>query len=113
MSQEAVIDFFEAVSQNEQLQERLMNIIESSENDREDVATFASESGYEITADELWAEIQKRQADFSQRQEAGELSDEELEAVAGGEFVATAMSIFAVTAFTAGQTILLTTKVKW
>ncbi|WP_330204438.1 Nif11-like leader peptide family natural product precursor [Cyanobacterium sp. Dongsha4] len=91
MSQEAVVQFLDAVPENEELQQRLVAILESSENDRADAAELANEYGYDITPDELWTEIQKRQAQASERQEAGELTDEELEAVAGGELVITAI----------------------
>ena len=46
---------------------------------------LANSKGYDFSSDELWAEIQKRQAEFERKQAAGELSDEELEAVAGGK----------------------------
>lgn len=110
MSQEAVVQFLDAVPENEELQQRLVAILESSENDREDAAKLANEYGYDITPDELWAEIQKRQAEAARRQESGELTDEELEAVAGGEVVA-----MTVAAISAASTIFsaLITKIKW
>jgi hypothetical protein len=49
------------------------------------VTALANSKGYDFSSDELWAGIQKRQAEFSQHEAAGELSDEELEAVAGGD----------------------------
>jgi len=55
-----------------------------AENDREAVTALAKSKGYDFSSEELWAEIQKRQAEFSQQEASGELSDEELEAVAGG-----------------------------
>jgi len=48
------------------------------------VTALAKSKGYDFSSEELWAAIQKRQAEFSQKEAAGELSDEELEAVAGG-----------------------------
>ena len=56
-----------------------------SENDREAVTALAKSKGYDFSSEELWAEIQKRQAELNQQQASGELSDQELEAVAGGE----------------------------
>ncbi|MBD2395823.1 Nif11-like leader peptide family natural product precursor [Cyanobacterium aponinum UTEX 3222] len=115
MSQESAVQFLEAVPENEELQQKLVAILESSENDREDAAQLANEYGYDITPDELWAEIQKRQQDLEARQEAGELTDEELEAVAGGEFVATAVVATVVGAAGLGWTIGsgIAPKIKW
>ena len=71
------------VGEDATLQAELGQALES-ENDREAVAALANSKGYEFSSDELWAEIQKRQAELAQSQAAGELSDAELEAVAGG-----------------------------
>ena len=91
MTVEAVNQFLEKVSEDEKLQEELAKALEV-ENDREAATELAGKYGYEFNSDELWQEVQKRQTDLQQRQEAGELSDEELEAVAGGESaVATAL----------------------
>ncbi|MTF40708.1 Nif11-like leader peptide family RiPP precursor [Cyanobacterium aponinum UTEX 3221] len=116
MSKEAVISFLDAVPQNEELQQKLVAILESSENDREDAAQLANEYGYDITPDELWTEIQKRQQETKVRQEAGELTDEELEAVAGGELlVATIASTVAMTVSVGGSIAvgILAPKIKW
>ncbi len=78
MSAEAVSDFLKKVAEDEALMGELAQAMEA-EDDRAAVAQLAISKGYDVTADELWAEVQKRQA------EAGtELSDEELESVAGG-----------------------------
>jgi len=61
MSQKAAVQFLDAVPENEELQRKLVTIMESSDNDREEAAQLANEYGYDITPDELWAEIQKRQ----------------------------------------------------
>ncbi|GAB4317530.1 MAG: hypothetical protein Kow0091_24960 [Geminocystis sp.] len=112
MSQEAVISFLDAVPQNEELQRKLATILESSENDREDAAQLANEYGYDITPDELWAEIQKRQQEVKARQNAGELTDEELEAVAGGEMiVATIAATVALTVSVGGS--IAISQAKW
>ncbi len=83
MSAIAVQEFLEKLQTDESLAQELVKALEA-ENDREAVAELATSKGYEVTSEELWAEVQKRQAGLQQRQEAGELSDEELEAVAGG-----------------------------
>lgn len=78
MSAEAVSDFLKKVAEDEALMGELAQAMEA-EDDRAAVAQLAISKGYDVTADELWEEVQKRQA------EAGtELSDEELESVAGG-----------------------------
>jgi predicted ribosomally synthesized peptide with nif11-like leader len=86
MSIEAVHSFFEELKTNQELQIELAKALES-DNDREEVTKLANANSYNFTPDELWAEVQKRQAEALKRQESGELSDEELEAVAGGEFI--------------------------
>jgi predicted ribosomally synthesized peptide with nif11-like leader len=78
-----VQEFLAKVEADQALQTQLAQALES-DNDREAVTGLAKSKGYEFSSDELWAEIQKRQAEFSTREAAGELSDEELEAVAGG-----------------------------
>jgi len=115
MSQEAAVQFLEAVPENEELQQKLVKVLETSENDREEAAKLANEYGYDITPEELWAEIQKRQQDLEARKEAGELTDEELEAVAGGEFVATAVVATVVAAAGLGWTVggAIAPKIKW
>jgi hypothetical protein len=85
MSTTAVQDFLTKVSEDQALQGELAKALEA-ENDRaggDGSGQFAN--GYDFSPDELWAEVQARQADLEKRQAAGELSDEELEAVAGGE----------------------------
>jgi predicted ribosomally synthesized peptide with nif11-like leader len=78
-----VQEFFNQIEEDQALQTELAKALES-DNDREAVTALAQSKGYEFSSDELWAEIQKRQADFTSREAAGELSDAELEAVAGG-----------------------------
>ena len=48
------------------------------------MTALTKSKGYDFSSEELWAEIQKRQAELNQQEASGELSDEELEAVAGG-----------------------------
>lgn len=83
MAVEAVSQFFQAIAQDQSLQAELLQAMQS-ENDRVAVTELANHRGFNFTSEELWAEVQKRQAEFEQRQQAGELTDEELEAVSGG-----------------------------
>jgi predicted ribosomally synthesized peptide with nif11-like leader len=94
MSATAVQEFFDKLQTDESLAQELVKALDS-ENDRESVTELAISKGYEITSDELWAEVKKRQEDLTQRQDAGELSDEELEAVAGGEVVVATITLVA------------------
>ena len=79
MSIEAVNQFLEKVTQDNQLQEELTKAMEA-EDDRQAVTDLANNKGYQFTVEELMAEIEKRQKAL----ESGELSEEELESVAGG-----------------------------
>jgi predicted ribosomally synthesized peptide with nif11-like leader len=83
MSNTKVVDFLNKIGEDALLQTELAQALEA-DNDREAVTALAKSKGYEFSSDELWAEVQKRQSDFSARQAAGELSDAELEAVSGG-----------------------------
>lgn len=83
MTTASVQDFLSKVSEDTALQSELAQALES-ENDAEAVTTLARSKGYEFSVDELQAEIQNRQAEITKRQESGELSEDELEAVAGG-----------------------------
>lgn len=86
MTAAAVQDFLAQVGQDPSLQTELTQALEA-DNDREAVTALAQSKGFDFTPEELWAEVQKRQADFQSNPQAGdmELSDEELESVAGGE----------------------------
>ena len=86
MSMKQVEQFLDAVKDDEALQAELSKAMES-EDDRQAVTDLANSKNYQFSSDELWAEVQKRQNAAKARQAAGELTDEELEAVAGGEFV--------------------------
>ncbi|GCL37701.1 MAG: Nif11-like leader peptide family RiPP precursor [Sphaerospermopsis kisseleviana] len=83
MSVNKVEEFLNQIAEDEALQTDLAKALEA-ENDREAVTELANSKGYDFSSEELWAEIQKRQAEFEQKQAEGELSDEELEAIAGG-----------------------------
>jgi len=84
MSDTKVEEFLKKVEEDQALQAELAQALESENDHREAVTALANSKGYDFSSDELWAEIQKRQTEISQKQIAGELSDEELEAVAGG-----------------------------
>jgi predicted ribosomally synthesized peptide with nif11-like leader len=114
MSTQSVTQFLERVETDEQLQEELAQVIESAESagenaDRQGATELGKRYGYDFSSEELWAEIQKRQGEFQQRQASGELSDEELESVAGGG------EIWITTVFTATATIAtaIIPKIKW
>jgi predicted ribosomally synthesized peptide with nif11-like leader len=83
MAVEAVSQFLQKVTEDQSLQAELVQAMQA-ENDREAVTQLGNENGFDFTSEELWAEVQKRQAEFEQRQAAGELTDEELEAISGG-----------------------------
>ena len=102
MSTQAVNEFLQKVSEDSQLQEELAQALET-ENDRQAATDLAAKHGYQFTADELWAEIQNRQSEFSQSQDSGELNEEELEAVAGGGTPSVVL----------GVTGLVASKIKW
>ena len=86
MSATAVQEFLGKVSEDQALQNDLAKALEA-ENDRQAVTDLANSNGYDFSPEELAAEIERRQQEFAQRQEASELSDEELESVAGGELL--------------------------
>ena len=83
MSIEAVNQFLTKVSEEQQLQAELAQAMES-DNDRQAATALAAKYGYEFTPEELWSEIQNRQSEFQSNQASNALSEEELEAVAGG-----------------------------
>ena len=83
MSTQAVNQFLQKVTEDSQLQQELAVALEG-ENNPQAVIDLGVKHGYEFTDDEFWAGIQNRQSEFQQKQDAGELNDEELEAVAGG-----------------------------
>jgi predicted ribosomally synthesized peptide with nif11-like leader len=83
MSNPKVHEFLNKIGEDTSLQAELSHALES-DNDRQAVTDLAKSKGYEFSSDELWAEVQKRQAEFSTKQTSEELSEEDLEAVAGG-----------------------------
>jgi predicted ribosomally synthesized peptide with nif11-like leader len=112
MSAIAVQEFLDNIQTDESLAQELIKALES-DNDREAVAALATSKGYEVSSEELWAEVKKRQEELNERQGAGELSDEELEAVAGGEFIVGSIVISILTGAAAGYTVNQIPKAKW
>lgn len=112
MSAVAVQEFLDKIQTDESLAQELVKALEA-DNDREAVAELATSKGYEVSSEELWAEVQKRQEELNQRQGAGELSDEELEAVAGGEFIVGSIIISILTGAAAGYLVNQIPPVKW
>ena len=111
-----VEEFLNNVGEDQDLQADFAKALEA-ENDREAVTALAKSKGYDFSSEELWAAIQKRQAEFSQKEAAGELSEEELEAVAGGvtpiasiAVASAAASVFGATFGVGGK---LGEKIKW
>jgi predicted ribosomally synthesized peptide with nif11-like leader len=115
MSNQKVEEFLTKVGEDPSLQTELSHALES-DNDRQAVTDLAKSKGYEFSSDELWAEVQKRQAEFSTKQTAGELSEEDLEAVAGGATpIAGAAIVTSAALFSTGYTIGkdIGAKIKW
>ncbi len=83
MSIEAVNQFLTKVSEDQELQAELATAMEA-ENDRQATTELAVKHGYNFTPEELASEIENRQSKFQTKQEANQLNEEELEAVAGG-----------------------------
>lgn len=92
MSTEAVNQFLQKVSQDAQLQEELAAALQS-ENRLDAVTQLAASNGYEFAPEEIKQEFENQESEFAARQQAGELSDEELEAVAGGATPSVVVSI--------------------
>ena len=98
-----VTEFLNRVGKDENLQKELAGALQA-EDDREAVTNLAQTKGYEFSSEELWAEVQKRQAEAQKKQDSDELSDEELEAVAGGGEIIVSLSITVLASATAGAT---------
>jgi len=79
MSKENLVKLMQAAAEDEQLGQQLQ-----SANSYEAVKSLASEQGYELG--DLSAEEAQRTVDVITGAASGELSDEELELVAGGNF---------------------------
>ncbi len=83
MSKEAVNKFLQTLTENSELRNEVAKVI-NGENYNQAATELAAKHGYKFTSNELWAEIKEIQSQFEQRQAEGKLSEEELEAVAGG-----------------------------
>ncbi|MEN9232324.1 MAG: Nif11-like leader peptide family natural product precursor [Thermostichus sp. DG02_5_bins_236] len=83
-------DFLDQVAQDEQLMHQLVLALEEDD-DRAAVASLAVSKGFDITPDELWEEVKSRQQEIVRHQDKGELSDDELEAIAGGGLLLTGL----------------------
>lgn len=100
MSIESVNEFLARVESDEQIQSELAQVIESADGEdatdldqkyKDGASDLGKKYGYNFTSEELWAEIKQRQDQFEQRQNSEELSDEELEAIAGGSVITVAV----------------------
>ncbi|MGD1913914.1 MAG: Nif11-like leader peptide family natural product precursor [Rivularia sp. (in: cyanobacteria)] len=80
MSIDAVNQFLEKVAQDSKIQEELAQVMEA-EDHRQAAVELGAKHGFEFTSEELMTEVEKRQQAAI---ESGQLSEEELEAVAGG-----------------------------
>ncbi len=118
MSMTSVQEFLTKVSEDPTLQEQIAKAMES-DNDRQAVTDLARSQGFEFTATELSQEIENREAAIKQQAEAGELSEDELESVAGGATptlittVAASKLIIASIGLGGGITVAAINKSKW
>ena len=83
MSQQAVADFMTKVSENESLQKEFDSVLDHNEgmSVNQALADLGVNHGYEITAEDM---EKLRLALKAQKGESDELSEDELETVAGG-----------------------------
>lgn len=113
MATTAVQEFLDKVGQDQALQAELGQAMEA-ENDREAVTELGKSKGYNFSPEELWAEVQKRQAESQKTIQAGELSDAELEEVAGGATPTTvALTIVSAGGVASASAGLSVNKIKW
>jgi predicted ribosomally synthesized peptide with nif11-like leader len=80
MSKQTVIDFLKKVDGEPDVQEKLDRALDNEERAVELFLATAAEQGFQFTADEFLEAVQAGGID----EKDGELSDDELEAVAGG-----------------------------
>ena len=81
MTIEAVNQFLGKVSEDQKLRDELSQAM-TSKSDRQAAAKVAAKHGYNFTPEELGTQIKEIKS-FQNRQAANQLSEEELEAVAG------------------------------
>ncbi|MBD2387089.1 Nif11 family protein [Cylindrospermum sp. FACHB-282] len=72
--------FLQAVSQNQQLQQELLAVLEAAEDDRQATAELAKKYGYDLSAQEIRDGIERIQSGSEI------LSDQELITMSGGSF---------------------------
>jgi predicted ribosomally synthesized peptide with nif11-like leader len=86
MSLDAAHQFLQRAIEDRILQAELITVLQQ-EDDREAATQLGNQKGYDFTADELWVAVQARQRELNRilEEEGLELSDEDLEAIAGGE----------------------------
>ena len=77
MSIEAVSEFLQKVSNHEELQRELIEVMEFNENDQLTVTDLAAKYGFDFTPNELLQQVEELQ-------DNQQLDDEELEYVVGG-----------------------------
>ena len=91
MSIKSVNQFLSKVTEDQELQAELAAAMEA-ENDRQAATELGAKHGFQFTPEELGSEIANRQSEFQTKQSANELSEQELEAVAGGSVLDDAVS---------------------
>ena len=79
----SVQEFLDKVEQDEALRAELATVLQTG-NERRAVTELAQSKGYKFSPEELLAEVEKRKAEGEKNLELGELSNEDLEQVAGG-----------------------------
>ena len=84
MSTEAVKQFLQKVSEDRELQQELTQAL-NSENQQQATVELANKRGYQCSANELWIELKNAQNKFQAKLDSGEISEEQLEAIAGGK----------------------------
>ena len=94
MSIKSVKQFLSKVTEDQELQAELATAMEA-ENDRQAATELGAKHGFQFTPEELGSEIANRQSEFQTKQSANELSEQELEAVAGGSVIATVATVAA------------------
>ena len=94
MSIKSVKQFLSKVTEDQELQAELAAAMEA-ENDRQAATELGAKHGFQFTPEELGSEIANRQSEFQTKQSANELSEQELEAVAGGSVIATVATVAA------------------
>ncbi|MEH1830140.1 MAG: Nif11-like leader peptide family natural product precursor [Nostoc sp.] len=94
MTVETVSQFLKQAFEDDAILEEVAKTIESG-GDREGVVQVAAKYGYQFTPDELGSSIDEMNtAGAKLRQQSTELSDSELEAVAGGAFADVMEALF-------------------